>query len=73
MQAISAKSITLGGQGRTVTAAITSATRVSGRVTSASQLKVGDDVSAQIMVRNGKPVVTGIQYPAQLPSGGGVP
>ena len=73
VQAISASSITLGSPGRTVTAAITSATRVSGRVTSPSQIKVGDNVSAQITVRNGKSVVTSIQYPAQLPSGGGQP
>ena len=73
VQAISAKSITLGSPGRTVTAAITSATRVSGRVTSVSQIKAGDNVSAQITMRNGKPVVTAIQYPAQLPSGGGQP
>jgi Cu/Ag efflux protein CusF len=73
VQAISASSITLGSPGRTVTAAITGATRVSGRVTSPSQIKVGDNVSAQITVRNGKSVVTSIQYPAQLPSGGGQP
>jgi len=73
VQAISATSITLGAPGRAVTAAITSATRVSGRVSSVSQIKVGDNASAQIMVRNGKPTVTAIQYPAQLPSGGGGP
>jgi hypothetical protein len=69
VQAITAASITLGAPGRAVTAAITSATRVSGRVTSASQIKAGDSVSAQIMVRDGQPVVTAIQDPAQLPSG----
>lgn len=73
VQAISATSITLGAPGRAVTAAITSATRVSGRVSSVSQIKVGDNASAQITVRDGKPTVTAIQYPAQLPSGGGVP
>lgn len=69
VQAITAASITLGAPGRAVTAAITGATRVSGRVTSAGQIKVGDNVSAQITVRDGKPVVTSIQDPAQLPSG----
>ncbi len=69
VQAITATSITLGAPGRAVTAAITSATRVSGRVTSAGQIKVGDNVSAQITVRDGKPVVTSIQDPARLPSG----
>ena len=73
VDAISAKSITLGAPGRTVTAAITSATRVSGRVNSVSQIKAGDNVSAQITMRSGKSVVTAIQYPAQLPSGGGQP
>lgn len=73
VQRISATSITLGAPGRAVTAAITSATRVSGRVSSVSQIKVGDNASAQITVRDGKPTVTAIQYPAQLPSGGGVP
>jgi hypothetical protein len=73
VQRISATSITLGAPGRAVTAAITSATRVSGQVSSVSQIKVGDNASAQITVRDGKPTVTAIQYPAQLPSGGGVP
>ena len=45
------------------------ATRVSGRATSVSQIKVGDNVSAQITVRHGKPVVTSIQDPARPPSG----
>jgi hypothetical protein len=69
VQAITAASITLGAPGRAVTAAITSATRVSGRVSSAGQIKVGDNVSAQITLRDGKPVVTSMQDPAQLPSG----
>jgi Cu/Ag efflux protein CusF len=42
-------------------------------VTSVSQIKAGDNVSAQITMRNGKSVVAAIQYPAQLPSGGGQP
>lgn len=73
VQAISATSITLGAPGRAVTAAITSATKVSGQVSRVSQIKVGDNASAQIMLRNGKPTVTAIQYPAQLPSGGSAP
>jgi hypothetical protein len=69
VQAISPTSITLGAPGRAVTAAITRATRVSGRATSVSQIKVGDNASAQITVRHGKPVVTSIQDPARPPSG----
>ena len=69
VQAISPTSITLGAPGRAVTAAITRATRVSGGATSVSQIKVGDNASAQITMRHGKPVVTSIQDPARPPSG----
>ena len=72
--AVSSTSITIGGPGHTVTAAITSATRISGKVTSIGGIKVGDQVSAQITQGNGgQPTVTAIQYPAQVPSGGGLP
>ena len=72
--AVSATSITIGGPGHTVTAAITSATRITGNVTSIGAIKVGDQVSAQISQSNGgQPTVTAIQDPAQAPSGGSLP
>ena len=72
--AVSSTSITIGGPGRTVTATITSATRITGKVSSIGAIKVGDQVSAQITQSNGgQPTVTAIQYPAQVPSGGTVP
>ena len=71
--AVSAASVTIGGgPGRSVTAAITSSTRITGSVTSIGAVKVGDEVSAQITQSNGgQPTVTAIQDPAQ--SGGGLP
>jgi len=72
--AVSSTSITIGGPGHTVTAAITSATRITGKVTSIGAIKVGDQVSAQITQTNGgRPTVTAIQDPAQAPSGGTLP
>jgi hypothetical protein len=72
--AVSSTSITIGGPGHTVTAAITSSTRITGKVTSIGGIKVGDQVSAQITESNGgQPTVTAIQDPAQAPSGGSVP
>lgn len=72
--AVSSTSITIGGPGHTVTAAITSATRITGKVTSIGAIKVGDQVSAQITQRNGgQPTVTALQDPAQAPSSGTVP
>jgi hypothetical protein len=72
--AVSSTSITIGGPGRTVTAAITSSTRITGKVTSIGAIKVGDQVSAQITQTNGgQPTVTAIQYPAQAPSAGTAP
>jgi hypothetical protein len=68
--AVSSTSITIGGPNHTVTAAITSATRITGKVTSIGGIKVGDQVSAQITESNGgQPTVTAIQDPAQAPSG----
>ena len=66
--AVSATSITLGGGGRGVTAAVTKATKVTGKVTSIGGVKVGDVVSASITETNGKLTVTSIQDPASLPS-----
>ncbi len=72
--AVSSTSITIGGPNHTVTAAITSSTRITGKVTSVGGIKVGDQVSAQITESNGgQPTVAAIQDPAQAPSGGSVP
>jgi Cu/Ag efflux protein CusF len=59
--------------GHTMTAAITNSTRITGRVSSISGIKVGDQVSAQIADSGGKATVTAIQYPAQVPPGMGAP
>jgi hypothetical protein len=72
--AVSSTSITIGGPSHTLTAAITSATRITGKVTGIGGIEVGDQVSAQITESNGgQPTVTAIQDPAQAPSGGSVP
>src|SRR5208282_3510422 len=71
--AVSGTSITIGGPGRSVTAAVTSSTRVTGRVSGIRHVKVGDLVTAQMAQRGGRTTVTAIQDPAQLPSGGSVP
>jgi len=65
--AVSATSITVGG-GRGVTAAVTKATKVTGKVTSIGGVKVGDVVSASMTGTNGKLTVTSIQDPASPPS-----
>ncbi len=65
--AVSSHSITLGGQGHTVTAAITSSTRFTGQVKSASDIKPGDLVAAQITGYGSHPVAVVIQDPAQIP------
>jgi hypothetical protein len=69
--AVSSTSITIGGPGQSVTAAITAATKVTGKVTSIGSVKVGDQVSAQITVSGGQATVTAIQDPAEAPGGGG--
>ena len=46
--AVSATSITLNGGGQEITATVTRATKVTGKVTSISGIKVGDLVSASI-------------------------
>jgi hypothetical protein len=72
--AVSSTSITIGGPNHTVTAVITSSTRITGKVTSIGGIKVGAQVSAQITESNGgQPTVTAIQDPAHGPSGGGLP
>jgi len=67
---VSATSITLGGPGRSITASVTSSTRITGKVSAISGIKVGDQVSAQITEGNGSPTVAAIQDPAQSPAGG---
>ena len=47
------------------------ATKVTGKVTSISGVKVGDFVSASISGANGKLTADSIQDPASLPSGSG--
>ena len=71
--AVSSTSITIAGGSHTVTAAVTSATSVTGRVTSIGSVKVGDVVSAQIRESGGKATATAIQDPARQLSSGGLP
>jgi len=67
--AVSGTSITIGGPDHTVTAAVTSSTRITGRVSAIRSVKVGDLVTAQITQSGSRAVVTAIQDPAQLPPG----
>src|SRR5262249_58691780 len=71
--AVSRTSITIGGPGGTVTAAVTGATRVTGKVSAVTGIKVGDQVSAQITQGGSGNVVVAIADPAQLPGGGSLP
>jgi hypothetical protein len=71
--AVSSRSITIGGPAHTVTAAITSSTRVTGSVSGIGAVKVGDQVSAQIVQNGGSATATAIQDPAQSPLGGSAP
>jgi hypothetical protein len=71
--AVSGTSITIGGPDHTVTAAVTSSTRITGRAGSIRAVKVGDQVTAQITQSGGRAVATAIQDPAQLPSGTSLP
>jgi hypothetical protein len=65
--AVSATSITVGAHGQSVTATVTKATTVTGKVASIGGIKVGDLVSAQITGTNGKLTATAIQDPASIP------
>jgi hypothetical protein len=65
--AVSATSITVAGPGHQVTAAVTSATKVSGRVSGIGGVKTGDLVSVQVTGTDGKLTATTIQDPASLP------
>jgi hypothetical protein len=61
--AVSGASITIGGDGASVTAAVT-ATTVTGKVHSIGGVKVGDEVSAQISGTASHLTATAIQDPA---------
>jgi hypothetical protein len=65
--AVSATSITLDGAGQQITATVTGATKVTGRVTSIGGVKPGDVVSAQLTGTGGSLTATAIQDPASLP------
>ncbi len=71
--AVSRTSITIGGPGRSITAAVTASTRVTGTVSSISGIKVGDWVSAQISQTGSTYTATAIQYPTRSPVGVTVP
>jgi hypothetical protein len=71
--AVSSTSITIGGPDHTVTAAVTSSTRITGRVSSIRSVRVGDMITAQITQSGSRTVVTAIQDPAQLPPGASSP
>jgi len=65
--AVSAASITVGAGGQSVTAIVTRATKVSGKVSSIAGIKVGDMVSATITGTDGKLTTDTIQDPASMP------
>lgn len=71
--AVSGTSITIGGPGRSITAAVTSSTQFTGKVSSISGVKVGDQVSAQLTQNGGTATAVSISDPAQLPAGAGGP
>ena len=71
--AVSGSSITIGGPGHTITATVTSATRVTGKVTGLGGIKVGDHVSAQLTQDGGRVTAVAIADPAQAPAGGSLP
>ena len=71
--AVSSGSITIGGAAHAVTAAVTGSTRVTGNVSSIGAVKVGDQVSAQIVQNGGSATATAIQDPARSPVGGSAP
>ncbi len=64
--AVSATSITLGARGRSVTAAVTPATKVTGKVSGIGGVKVGDLASAEITGTDGKLTATAVQDPASV-------
>jgi hypothetical protein len=64
--AVSDNSITIGGNGHSVTAAVTKATTITGTVRDIGGIKVGAEVSAQITGTPGNLAVTAIQDPARI-------
>ena len=71
--AVSGSSITIGSPGHTITATVTSATRVTGKVAGLDGIKVGDHVSAQLTQDGGRIIAVAIADPAQAPAGGSLP
>jgi len=65
--AVSTTSITIGGSGPSVTAAITGSTKFGGRVRSAGSIKVGDQVYAVLTGTPSKLTAASIQDPASNP------
>jgi hypothetical protein len=63
--AVSATSITIGGRGPSVTAAVTSATKITAAVHSIAGVKAGDDVAAQVSGTPGHLTAIAIQDPAR--------
>jgi len=63
--AVSGTSVTIGGAGPSVTAAVTSTTKVTGHVHGLSGIKVGDEVAAQITGTPSHLTITTLQDPAQ--------
>jgi hypothetical protein len=71
--AVSRTSITIGGPGHSVKAAVTGATRVTGKASAITGIKVGDRVSVQITRGSTGNVAVAIADPAQLPAGASLP
>ncbi len=63
--AVSGTSVTIGGTGPSVTAAVTSTTKLTGRVHRIGGIKAGDEVAAQITGTPSHLVITNLQDPAQ--------
>jgi hypothetical protein len=63
--AVSGTSVTIGGAGPSVTAAVTGATKLTGRVHGIGGVKVGDQVAAQITGTPSHLVIASLQDPAQ--------
>ncbi|HEU5389526.1 MAG TPA: hypothetical protein VFV73_26875 [Streptosporangiaceae bacterium] len=63
--AVSRTSVTIGGAGPSVTASVTSTTRLTGRVHGPSGVKVGDEVAAQISGTPSHLAITALQDPVQ--------
>ena len=69
--AVSGTSITIGGNGPSVTAAITGSTKFAGRARSAASIKVGDQVYAVLTGTASKLTAASIQDPASNPGSAG--